>query len=241
MYDLQNSDLAKRVQYNIKEAISFPVEGVLATAVDDGNGNAVVQPSGGTSSATENVVGFALLPTETITQEIKYEQLTIPTVAPYTVQLQTATPVILISALAEASAYNGAVPYTQVAVPSATTEFNVSATGMATFDVADAGKVIDLYVRANITVTEAVMRYGQSNINNNYQVLNSMMIACGKGRMYTMEYDVTQQYAIGGLLYTHNTLAAGQVTSDNTSGKVIGVCVSVPDTSTRYLGIDYNI
>jgi len=182
-----------------------------------------------------------MLPTETITQEVKYEQLTIPTVAPYTVQLQTTTPVILASALAEARALNGAVVYTNVAVPSATTEFNVSAVGLATFDVADAGKVIDLYVRVTLTAEESVMKYGQSNINNNYQVLDTMMVACGKGRIYTMEYDVSQAYVIGGDLYTHNTLAFGQVTSVVTSGKKVGKCVSIPDTSTRYLGIDFLI
>ncbi len=241
MYDLQNSDLAKRVQYPIKAATSFPVEGVLCTAVDDGNGNAVVQPSGGTSSATENVVGYAMLPTETITQEVKYEQVTVPTVAPYTVQLQTSTPVILVSALAEARALNGAIAFTQVATPAATTQYNVSATGLATFVAADAGKVIDLYVRVNLTAEESVMKYGQSNINNNYQVLDTMMVACGKGRIYTMEYDVSQAYVIGGLLYTHDTLAFGQVTSDNSSGCIVGKCVSVPDTSTNYLGIDFLI
>ena len=243
MYDLQKSDLSKRVQYNIKAATTFETEGILATAVNDGTGNEVVQPSGA-GGATEYVVGFALLTTESITEEVKYEQITIPSVAPYTVQLQSSNPIILASTLAEANVVQSdGTQFTQIAVPVATTQYNISATGLITFDPAgsDAGKVVNVYVRDQLTANEAVMKFGQSNVNNNFQTLNNLQIACGKGRIFTMEYDVSQVYTIGGNLYTHNTLANGQVTSDVTSGKIVGRCCQVPDSSTRYLGVDFNI
>ena len=194
-----------------------------------------------TGAASEKVLGVSKLDNETLTHDSKVERVTVPAVSPYTVQLSHG----LIAGSGPTSyearvvLVSSGVSWAQNATPIAQTFLVSNATsGILTFNSADAGKVVDVYFRHQLTAVEATQIIpGVRSVNNQAAAqLNQIVVMGGHGEIYTKEYDVTADFSTG----TLKTLANGKITmgGSGTDLAALGwVVIKLPDSTDAHLGL----
>jgi len=245
-YDLKRSHFSLSLQKDVASGQVIDREGVVLRSVLEA-GEEKVQKADAVA-ATYMVAGFAISDNETIGIIPVVESLTIPAApGPYTVQLAH-TSLVGTAPNSSVRVYDvaGAADLTETAGAPAATQFQPTvATGVLTFNVAEAGKAITVWYRANLTVAEARLRYFQRNINNDAgAIFNTVVVAGGTGEIFTAEYDTNVDWSTAkpgstGVITTgpDGILTIGGAGTAIPGGKV----VHVPDIDQPYLGIAFNL
>ena len=221
---LTKSHSNARLQKTVKTATVVSREGMVL-ARDYESGEEVVVTSAGT--AGEDIVGFSMSDNETIDTTVRMESQVVPSASPYTVQLDKTTPVSGQTFITGQTIGN----------PANANEYSVSATGLVTFHSGQAGVTHEIRYKYSLTVSEAKDMFYQRNINNVAGAeLSTIAVMCGKGEIYTDQYDASKTFTAGDVY----AAASGLCTDDNT-GTLIGKVIHYPTTSSPFLGVSFNI
>lgn len=235
-------DLA-RTRYSLTEelplapGVAINEEGAVVKAILV-SGKSAAQLTEGTS-ATESIVGFsennALVPD----QDIVTEAATIPAAGAVTVQLSHGN---LVSGQVYVYDVTASAPMTDVLSGSPTTGqvlVNIIS-GLLTFNAAQAGHLIQVRYRYNLTIQQRDIIYRQRPVNaksNTAQLTVTVMR--GNGNVFTDQYDVTKDFSTASTLYAD---ANGLVTTDNTKTPILGSrVISVPTAADKFLGFAFNL
>lgn len=240
-YNLTKTHYSLSLQKNVAAGSVVDREGVLLQAVLEG-GEEVVKKADA-SASTLKLVGFAISDNETIGVIPVVEDAVVPAApGPYTVQLAHTS---LVGTAPDSSVrvYNvtGAADLTEenTGTPAATEFFPDVATGLLTFNVAQAGISIRVFYRANLTVAASRQRFFQRNINNDAgAIFNTLVVGGGVGEIYTAEYDTNIDWSAGGAILSgaDGILTVGGAGSALPGGRVI----HVPDPDGPYLGVAFS-
>lgn len=194
------------------------VESGLAMVRVSENGKEAIKPS--TGGASEDFVGILYLDKHAATTgtRIAYA-VTVPSTAPYTVNVPDTTHTNLVSLTAAGAA----------AAPQSATA------GVLTYVVGDAGKTY--YISYNYTLTPAQSAaLGISPIPSAAAFIGKAGVLTGpKTRLFVTNFKADDTYTIGG---TVKTLAGGMIGTTGGSGTVIGKCISIPSAADQMLGIE---
>lgn len=201
-------------------------EGQVMAAVMEAGVEKVKPATGG----GDKIVGFALFRQQDVTSKPEVVDVVVPSTAPYTVQLEwghlTDTRVYDIAAAADL-VFNVAVGPGQ---------YNHNfLTGLLTFNVAEKGKTMRVYLRRDLTLFESRQIYYQAPINfpdPNYFM--AVGVGKGKGRIFTAYFDTD-------IVWDTATPTAGANGFITTGGSAIpGVrVVSVPTPNDPFLGLEF--
>ena len=214
-------------------------QGLVAVMED---GIEKVKPNDGTSG---DFVGFAMFRQQDFTTAAVVEEHVVPSAGPYVIELGKSNLIGTVGALgAQIRCYdetNG--NELGEALVSAAGDFVVDITaGTVTFNAAEAGVTVKVYYRYNLTVAEAKLHYYEAPTNHpdpNY--FTQVGVGKGKGRLFTMYYDQTIDWAnpAAGILKAGDL--AGMITDSSGTGVSIpnSRVVSVPSPADPYLGIEF--
>ena len=246
-YDLKRSHFSNTLQKDVASGQVVDREGVVVRSILEA-GEELVQKADA-SASTYTIAGFAISDNETIGIIPVVEDAVIPAApGPYTIQLSRTSLV--------GTAPNSSVRVLSVVAATDLTEeasgtpssgeFNPAvATGLLTFNAAQAGLAVRVWYRANLTVAESRQVFFQRNINNEAgAIFNTIAVGGGSGEVYTAEYDTNVDWATGipGGTAVITTGADGILTLDG-SGTAIpgGKVVHVPNPDNSFLGIAFNL
>jgi len=230
-------DMTKSYFNDIKErplfaGASITEEATCLSYVDNGDGTIAVQPTGGTSA--DIFAGFAITDALKIVTEVVLETVTVPSSAPYTVQLKNANVII-----AEAYVFNNTASSVMAAncpTPSSG-QYCMTTGGLVTFNSAQAAASVNVTYRYTLTAAQVLDKYHARSVNNGAQdYFSSVSVGCEEGEIFTSMYDASQAYTVGGAVYTG---AAGKVTSATTSTKQVGIVTKLPNVNDGLLGVLY--
>jgi len=246
MYDLKKTHFSLTLQKDVAAGSSVDREGVCLISTLEGGEEKVKK--GDELAATYQVAGFAVSDNEAIGIIPMVEDLTIPaSPGPYVLQLKYTS---LVGPAAPNSsvrvAFVGGADLTEVAGAPADNQFQPNlATGVLTFNSADAGLAVRVWYRANLTVAQARQRFFQRNINNEAgAIFNTVAVGGGVGEIHTAEYDTNVDWstAVPGGSGVIKTGADGILTIGG-GGTAIpgGRVVHVPNPDNSMLGIAFNI
>lgn len=231
-FDLNRSyfnDLRERA---VAPGAAITEEGQLLMYVDAGDGTLAVQPTAG--AGTDRAAGFAITDALKYVTEVVVEVLTVP-VGGGTVSLRQNN---LVASTSRAVASVTGV-LTAVGGAPAAGEFQIAAVaGTITFNAAQAGETVTVTYRYTPTLDEALATWHERSVNNRAQdYFSSVSVGGLEGEIFTDQYDTTQAYTVGALMYTG---AGGRVTSSAASTVVIGICSQVPSIADGKLGVKFS-
>jgi hypothetical protein len=106
-----------------------------------------------------------------------------------------------------------------------------------TFNSAQAGIAVQATYRYNLTVAQSINLFQQDTPNHpDANLFAAVGVGKGKGRLFTLNYDASQNWATA----TPTATAAGLI---GASGAAIPGCrvVSVPSVGDPFLGIEFNV
>lgn len=244
-YDLKLSHFSLTLQKDVASGQVVDREGVMLRSILE-NGEERVQKADG-SAANYRLAGFAISDNEAIGIVPVVEDFTIPaSPGPYTVQLSRQS---LVGTAPNSSVrvnVIGGADLTEVAGAPGAGEFQPNvATGVLTFNAAEAAASIRVYYRANLTVAEARQVYFQRNINNDAgAIFNTVAVGAGVGEIFTAEYDTNVDWATAWPGGTADILSGPDgILTIGGSGTVLpgGSVVHVPDPDGAFLGVKFNI
>lgn len=224
----------------IVDAGIFPVSSLI-TLIEEGTplvfalegGVEVVKPAAGT--AGEKFAGVANNTHITPSKAMKYERITVPSGAPYTVTLKK-TPS---STAAERGVFNvstGAAMALAGGAP-ATGEHAIAG-NVLTFNVAQAGLAVDVYYLYDLTNAEAMLVYGNDRAFANSQAIKTVS-AVRDGVLFTTNYDPAVNWAENGIA-TVIKLGNGKFTIGGSGATINGTIASLPTASDPFLGVRIN-
>jgi len=193
-----------------------------------------VAPYSGTGAAT--FVGFAVFRQKDFTTNAKVEALTIPTSAPFTVQLNKSN--IVVGQVRVLDIVSNTAIAVVVGAPAAGQVQVNSVTGVLTFNAAEAGKAVSATYRYNLTVLEAQQTFYSAPVN--YPDPNFFLqvgVGKGKSRVFTLHFDASRAYTSASVL----ALGANGIVTVDAAGlcKIPGRVVSAPSANDPYLGVEF--
>ncbi len=243
-YDLKRSHFSLTLQKDVASGQVVDREGVLLRSVLE-SGNEKVQKADAGAS-TYALAGFAISDNETVGIIPVVEDLTIPAApGPYTVTLKYPIEGTAPNSSARVMVVGGA-DLTEVAGAPAATQFQPTvATGVLTFNVAEAGSAIRVWYRATLTVAQAKLLFFERSVNNSAgSTFNTVAVGSGTGEVYTAEYDTNVDWstAVPGGAGVISSGADGILTIGG-AGTALpgGKVVHVPDVDQPYLGVAFNL
>lgn len=199
-----------RKQIKIQEQVDRLVSASSPEVIDEGkilceiveNGVAkvtlVASPSG-----SEKIAGVSLLPYAIPSVANSNEQFTVPASGSLIFSLKNSN---LVADQNRAMVVGGSdltVDETSFSATPSTGTVKVDLVGgRIKFAAGDAGKVVNFLYRHQLTVQQALMKYGQRSINNQNLVGSLGMLGVAKGyiEISTDQFDVTKNYAAGDAL-----------------------------------------
>ncbi len=236
MLDLTRTTFGRVFEKEVAMAATIGAEGRLiqATMV---NGSEVISEAA--ASGSLDLVGFSTMSMVTPDEVPFVEEAVVPAAAPYTIQLDKNNITPLMIRVYDATA---ASDLTEVAGAPAGTQYQcVDATGLLTFNAAEAGNDVVIYYRYNPTVLEARMNFWQAHVNRNSpSVFARVGVGCGKCQVYTSEFDPTQDYTAGSAL----TSGAGGIITIGGGGTTLPTghrVISAPSAGDAWLGLEMSI
>lgn len=230
---------------NIAEEASLMIQAAGATSVEAAVSAGV---------ADEVPLGVALLSFIKGTTFTKYEMGVVPTVAPYTFQLNRANLVNDGAGLAEAYAYdvtNGAaIPIVAFPGPPGAgppPEAMIDPlTGLMTFNAALAGVSFYVRYRYDMTVVEKEALIRSSHVNRGAdEQFATTSVGVGRCRVYTTMYDASCEWELLTQNGAGNSPCLGpnglwSTVNVNATGTPFGRVISLPTVDDPYLGIEYD-
>ena len=230
-----NRSRAERSQTGVLgSTVASLEEGTLMVSIVE-NGKGVLVPSTGTS--TELIAGISRMQMLTPTVGTRVEVVTIPATSTYTVTLGK-TPLLPATRVAAVLASGTPLAYGAGGTPS-TGEFKIAG-AVVTFNSAQAGLVVTITYKYNLTVTEAQMLYGQGVGDAAIAATNSIEIITAAQAIYTDKFDPSANWAAGGSVYSG---ANGEFTKTNT-GTLINNCyvIEAPSAASNgFLGLYFSV
>jgi hypothetical protein len=237
MYSRELSDVLFPKEKAIISGKSVPQEGMLLCGALEGGIEKVFPAEGG---AAEVPVGFSSSTRLLIDKELFAKEITIPSAAPYTVDLGYTN---LVPGQLRAILLPGGGVYTVVASPAPAAPGTVSVnylTGVLTFDIAEAGLKVDVWAKRSLSVVEARSLYREGFLHNARAFEVYDVVGCfeGKGIIYTDQFDVSKDYSAGGL----KTMAGGMITVGGAGAALPAHVrvISLPSLSNPFLGLEFN-
>jgi hypothetical protein len=203
LWDMTRSEFQYKEQYSIADGVNILNEGTFLAKYDGGAGEAVVAPCAGT--ADEIFAGVALH--SGIEGYLWADVLaaTVPNVAAPTIDVGHTN---LINDGASPATCLCRVQYTATGVdftindaatpPGGAGVVQVNpATGIFTFNAADANVGVTITYRWMLSAVEKEIYLGQSNVNRGAEhYLGIMTVGCGRCRVYTMMYDARADWNV---------------------------------------------
>lgn len=242
MWNYRDSKTSLKRSKDMITGLNVTAEGAVMCVALEGGVEKVKNSTGG---ASDVVIGFSELDNEVFTEDVKVEQHTVPAVSPYTVQLNH-------GALVGAGPYE--IRVTKVVagtdcvqnVAVGANQFYVTdvANGVVTFNVAQAGLLVEVIYRHTLTAVEATQLVpGVRPINNAAAAqLHSCTVLGGVGEVYTKEFDVTTDYRTG-TLYTSGTVLGRLHMGSSGGGTDVSSLmrvIKVPTVADPFLGVAIN-
>jgi len=183
----------------------------------------------------EDIIGFSLMSTITPSEMCMVEGATIPATAAYTVQLSKTS---LVATQIRVYDVTGAVDLTE-GNPGVAAQYSVAdATGLMTFNVAQASHVLIIWYRYNPTVLEARQLWYEGQVNrDSWTDYTKVGVGCGKSIIYTTEYNPLVDYSAGAL----SCFTGGWLSIGGGGAAITGDVISVPTADDNYLGVEVNI
>jgi len=236
--DFTRSRFEWKRQFSVAPTVNLLEEGTVLIRVPDASGlGEVVQPS--TAAASLRPAGISLQSRISAVTFTGVEEITVPSAAPYTVQLkkttmvESATPTV-----PELAAWDyslGVPAYLTVAAAPAALTVVATLGGLLTFPAAQAGDRVRVVYRYILTAIERDELLRQSHVNRGAEdQFGLITVAQGHCVVYTTMYDCFTQYAVGDVL----TLDVNGVFSK--AGLTnFGEVISLPTAGDPYLGVEY--
>lgn len=215
----------------VSETVTILEEGVALVRVME-DGVMKVKPS--TGEEGEIFLGFSQNRYTAGQYAPIVEEFTIPGSAPYTLQLSK-TPYEVV---ANSAFYIDGVIATKITTGVPTTgQVLVASTGALTFAAADAGKVVSAVYRYVLTQTEAAYLFGYDLVPFTRQsFVQTSTIEVGE--VFTDHYVASDDWASA----THAYLGEdGKLTTDDTTGTLVGTVSATPAAGAGFLGVDISI
>lgn len=231
MLDLSRSQFTEVIERAVATGFTVDEEGLALVAVQTG---AVEEVKPGTGASSDIFVGFSTGDTPTKGYKNAVEEYTIPADSPYTVQLHVNIVATQIQIYDDSTSV-----YLTENVGVADGQYSVNdTTGVATFNVAQAGDSITVFYRYALTVIEARQLYFQNHINADAcQEAARTGVIRGSGELWTDEWTPAVQWA---LTDTPLIAASGLITNTGT-GVAVGRVISIPSATDPFLGIAFNL
>jgi hypothetical protein len=240
MWNFSDSNGSLKRDLEVATGQSVAKEGALLVRVLEA-GIQKVQPAAG--SSTEIPVGFAVLDNENFSTDVRVESITVPSSGPYVVTLSHAD-IVGTSPNCEVRVQPASgSDYTQVAGAPAATQFQVSSAsaGQITFNSAQAGAVLTVYYRFNLTVAEAALiNPGTRSPNNTASAMfKHVTVLSGHGEVYTKEYAANIDFSTG----TLKSAAGGLITMGGSGADLSALMhvIKLPSADDATLGLAFNL
>lgn len=223
MLDLSRLWIKKSKEIALSAGATVSAEGIpMISSLE--NGVEVVSPSAGASG--ENFVGFSFSETMTPAVKVKVETITVPSSSPYTVTLSKNNLVgtqIHIEGMTEGTVADGVYAVND-------------ATGIVTFNVAQAGVTVDATYRYYPTTQEVLM---EDAVSIESQTATDFLRQIGiimEAELHTDQFDASIDWTSA----TAVKLDAGILTDHTGSGVTIPVTiVAVPSVDSPWLGLRF--
>jgi hypothetical protein len=234
MLELSRSHVVDAGIFSVSALISLIEEGVPLVYAALENGVEVVRPS--TGVANEKFAGVAQSTHVTPSKAVRYERITVPTSAPYTVTLKK-TPSATAADRGVFRADTGAAMTLNAGAP--LTGEHAIAGAVLTFNVAQAGLAVDVYYVYDLTNAEAIATYGNDRAFSNTQAIKTVS-SIRDGVVYTTNYDPAVNWGLDGV-NTVIKLGNGRFTIGGAGTTLTNATVaSLPTAQDPFLGIRIN-
>jgi hypothetical protein len=228
-------------QRDVVPGLQVDIEGAALVSVLDAGVEKVKLSEG---LATDKFVGFSTAHNYLPSVEAKVISAVVPSAAPYTVQLRFGSLVpAQIRIVGAVTGLLAEVPGPAIAPGQ---YIAVDASGLLTFDAAQAGETVTIYVKRNLTMQEAMqMREaagtgGVTSVNNYAPAYFSKIgVGHGETELFTDQYDVTVDFGAPGAVV--KTGAGGLFTVAGLGDAANFVVIQVPSVASPLLGLRYNI
>lgn len=234
MFDLTRTYYNDAKERRVADGATISEEGQLLVYVDGGDGEMSVQPCA--AGASQKIAGFAITDALKVLTETVVETVTVPagggSVTLSNTNIVSASERVVASTtgvLAEA----GGAP--------AAGEYNlVDATGVITFNAAQAAETVTVTYRYSLTLQQSLERFHERSINNRAQdFFSSVSVMALEGEIFTSMYDTAVAYTVGALVYP---AADGKVSSAaGGASNAIGFVSKLPSTSDGLLGVKFSL
>jgi hypothetical protein len=237
MYSLTLTRCMHVKQRDVVPGQVVQVEGAALVSVLDA-GVEKVQLSGGILN--EKFVGFSTAHNFLPSLEAKVITAIVPAAPAYTVQLRFGNlepgQIRIVGSVTGPLVENIAVGPGQYSA--------VDASGLLTFNAAQAGETVTIYVKHQLTMQEAMaMREaagtgGVTSVNNYAPAYFSKIgVGHGEGELFTDQYDVTADFSTGVV----KTGAGGLFTIGGNGDASNFVVIQVPSVASPLLGLRFNV
>lgn len=242
MYSLTLTRCMHVKQRDVVPGLQVDIEGAALVSVLDAGVEKVKMSEG---LATDKFVGFSTAHNYLPSVEVKVISAVVPSAAPYTVQLRFGQLVPLQCRIV--GAVTGLLARIIPPAPIAPGGYiAIDASGLITFDAAQAGETVTIYVKRNLTMQEAMqMREiagsgGVTSVNNYAPAFFSKIgVGHGETELFTDQFDVTVDFGAPGAVV--KTGAGGMFTVGGLGDAANFVVIQVPSVASPLLGLRYNI
>lgn len=234
MFDLTRTYYNDAKERKVAAGATISEEGQLLVYVDGGDGEFAVQPCA--AGAGQSMAGFA------ITDALKH--LTVTVVETVTVPAGGGSVSLsntnIVSGSERLVASTSGVLAENCPTPGAVEYCLVDATGLVTFNAAQATETVTVTYRYNLTLQQSLELYHERSINNRAQdFFSSVSVMALEGEIFTSMYDTAVAYAIGALVYP----AAGGKMSSAAGGasNAVGFVSKLPNATDGLLGVKFSL
>lgn len=213
--------------YALSTGVTLAEEGQCMVIIDGGT----VQPSAGV--ANERFAGVSKLDNLSVNTWGDVEELTVPAVAPLTLTLRennlVADQIRIRDLTAGADLTEGN--------PANAGEYSVvDATGVITFNAAEAGHDMRIWYMYNLTAAQFQQRFGGRHINQGgHSIIDRVTLLRGPGRIRTMQYDPTAVFEGSGAQPVIVKSGAGGIFTVGGNGDEVGYVISPPTAADPFL------
>ena len=237
MIDLGKSYDFKEFEYPLVTGQEAAEEGLAFIARDEGGVRKVLPAVG---DGDDKFVGFSKLGVQNISVFPAIQNLTVPSVAPYTLTLANNN---LVAAQIRVFKVSDDSVYTEGNAANAGEYSVVDSTGVMTFNAAQAGVAVRIQYRFSPLARDVKRFLFERHLNRGDGVdLESVTLIEGVGAVvYTAQYNQNVTWVNeGGPPVVVKTAAGGKLTVGG-AGQTIGTVYEAPSSSCPYLGVKLSV
>jgi len=232
MFDLNRSYFNDLKERAVAAGVSITEEGQILAYVDDGAGGLAVDLTDG--SNTQQLAGFAITDALKITTETVVEQVVVPA-GGGAVNLKNTN---IVSGSERVVASTTGVLAENCPTPGAAEYCLDDATGIVTFNVAQAAQTVTIVYRYNLTLELQLNKFHERSINNRAQdFFSSVSVGALEGEIFTSMFDTSVAYSVTDPIYSET----GGIVTSAAGGVKVGFVSQVPSVNDGLLGVKFQI